>query len=150
MLLLVFSCSAHCFRVVLIAAAAPVCNLFRCICLRRKDFGDGLDTAPRKAVPGCAYSSSSTFPLSSPLRSSSLVSSSLLLFSHLLSSSYCGQDSTGKHFFCFADSRVWQCIFLKFPIYSAIYLSLKHCGMTCSPVFWPSLVASLQLECCSL
>lgn len=109
-----FSCFAHCPRGVLIAAAAPVCNLFHCICLRRKDFGDGLDTQLQgRTVPGCAH----LFLLSSPLL-------------HIVDKIPLGNIS-----------RVWQCIFFKFPtiqsvaqelIHSAIYLSLKHCSVICS------------------
>lgn len=128
MLLLVFS-ALH-------TVLAPVCNLFRCICLSRKDFGDGLDTAPRRRRSWlCAQ------PSSPPL--------------------WCGHESTGNHFFCFTDSRVWQYMFLKFPImqnvaqeliHFAIYLSVTHlfifhCRMTYSFVFWHLLVASFQLEC---
>lgn len=119
-----FSCFAHCPGGVLIAAAAPVCNLFHCICLRRKDFGDGLDTQ---------------------LQGSSWLCAPLPPLLHIVDKIPLGNIS-----------RVWQCIFFKFPtiqsvaqelIHSAIYLSLKHCSVICSSVFCHILVASFQLEC---
>lgn len=115
---------------------APVCNLFRCICLSRKDFCDGLDTAPRNGRSWlCAQ-------LSSPLLSSSVMwtwvhwESFLLLYwftclaVHIFKMSYHAKHCSGVNSLCNLLAHLSFTVVWHIPSFFGIFL-----------------VASFQLEC---